>query len=167
MFVNHPTAEQFPTDAHDTELKYPLGVVFWIASAKTAGWAVAHMPAVDVMVNASSPLAVFLNAPTAVQLPADAHDTDSNCAIGLAFWIASAKTAGWAGFHVPAVDVMVNASLPPPAGVKDPTAVQLPADAHDTELNCALGVVFWVKSAKTARWALAQVPAVDVIVNAS
>ena len=36
-FLNRPTAVQFPTDPHDTELKNVNGLVFYTPAANTAG----------------------------------------------------------------------------------------------------------------------------------
>ncbi|MFM9036365.1 MAG: hypothetical protein ACKOJ9_01590, partial [Actinomycetota bacterium] len=134
---------QFPADTHDTERKPVLGLVFWTPEANDAGCPSAHTPSVDVCVNASKPPAAFLNDPTAVQFPADTHDTDLKLALGLVFWTPVAKDAGRAVAHTPPVDVCVNASLRPAAFLKYPAAVQFPADTHDTEMKHALGLVFW------------------------
>jgi hypothetical protein len=45
--------------------------------------------------------------------------------------------------------------------------VQFPGDAHETELNCALGNSFWISEANTAGCASAHTPFVIVMVNAS
>jgi hypothetical protein len=114
------------------------------------------------MVTASKPPPAFLKFPTAVQLPADAHDTDAKFEDGFTFWIPAAKTAGCALAHTPLVDVMVTASKPPPAFLKFPTAVQFPADAHDTAKKVALGLAFWTPALNTARRALTHVALADV-----
>jgi hypothetical protein len=60
-------------------------------------------------VNASVPPAAFLNFPTAVQLPADAHDTDANLpmAVDVVSGTPESNTAGVAWFHTPVADVGV------------------------------------------------------------
>jgi hypothetical protein len=78
LFLTNPTAVQLPGDAHDTEVKSPYLETSWTKSTNTAGRASAHTPFVDVMVNASKPPVMFLNCPTAVQFPGDAHDTELN-----------------------------------------------------------------------------------------
>ena len=88
---------------------------------------------VDVVVNASLPPPTFLKVPAAVHFPADAHDTALKYVLVLVFCTPAAKTTGCALAHTPLVDVMVNASLPLLTFVKLPAAVQLPADAQDTE----------------------------------
>jgi hypothetical protein len=67
---------QFPGDAHDTEVKNPNWDVSWTDSKNSAGRAVSHSPSIDVMVNASLALLLFLTSPTAVQFPGDAHETE-------------------------------------------------------------------------------------------
>jgi hypothetical protein len=62
---------------------------------------------------------------------------------------------------------MVNASREPSKVLKYPTAVQFLGDAHDTELNCAMGESFWIPLANTAGRARSHAPFVDVIVKAS
>jgi hypothetical protein len=62
---------------------------------------------------------------------------------------------------------MVNASREPSKVFKNPTAVQFPGEAHDTELNCARGESFWIPLANTAGCAVSHTPFVDVMVNAS
>jgi hypothetical protein len=79
------------------------------------------------------------NLPTAVQLPAVAHDTEENSASARSFWTSSANCAGCASSHTPFMEVMVNASLLSNMLLNFPTAVQFPAVAHDTELNFADG----------------------------
>jgi hypothetical protein len=49
---------------------------------------------VDIIVNASNPSTAFLNLPTAVQLPADAHDTALKYAFGVKLCTPLANTAG-------------------------------------------------------------------------
>jgi hypothetical protein len=109
LFLKLPTAVQFPDDVHDTELKYEVGELLWIPLWNTAGRASAHVPFVDVMVNASVALALFANNPTAVQFPGEAHDTEYKPALRELLWIPLWNTAARAGAHVPFVDVMVNA----------------------------------------------------------
>jgi hypothetical protein len=167
LFKKFPTAVQFPGDAHDTELNCALGKLFWVSEANSAGCASAHTPFVIVMVNASEASDIFLNLPTAVQFPGDAHDTELKSAIREIGWTPSANTAGRASSHAPFVDVMVNASRELSRVLKYPTAVQFPGDAHDTELNCARGESFWTPSANTAGRAMSHTPFVDVMVNAS
>ena len=75
-FMNCPTAVQLPGDAHDTECKNALGELLWMPLANTAGRTVLQTSLVEVMVNASKPLMLFLNCPTAVQFPGEEHDTE-------------------------------------------------------------------------------------------
>ena len=133
IFLNDPTAVQFPGEAHETELKAAEGASFWTPSANCAGRASPHTLLVDVMVNASRSPLLFLNLPTAVQFPGDAHDTESKTPYGLIFCMPSSNSAGRAFSHSPSVKVMVNASKPPLLFSKYPTAVQFPGVAHDTE----------------------------------
>jgi hypothetical protein len=71
-------------------------------------------------VNASVPPAAFLNFPTAVQLPAVAHDTELNRAEAADVMLGTpeSNTAGVAWFHTPVADVgvlnpnMANATKP-------------------------------------------------------
>jgi hypothetical protein len=118
-------------------LKVALEFSDWTPLANTAGRAGAHSPFVDVIVNASSSKAVsaFLNCPTAVQLPAVAHDTEKIWASGEFRCTSSGNTADRAGVHTPFVDVMVKARRPFVICSKYPPAVQFPGDAHDTELT--------------------------------
>jgi hypothetical protein len=162
-----PTAVQFPGDAHETEERVVGGKSDCTPLAKTAGRASSHTPLVDVMVKAALLLFLFTKFPPAVQFPGDAHDTDVNCALGKSFWIPLANTAGRASSHTPFVDVMVKAALLLFLFRKFPTAVQFLGDAHDTELNCALGKMFWISEANTAGSASAHAPFVIVMVNAS
>jgi hypothetical protein len=46
--------------------------------------------------------------------------------------------------------VIVNASLSPARFLKIPAATQLPADAHDTDLNSEFGCAFCTPLANTA-----------------
>ena len=85
--------------------------------------------------NASNPPAALRNCPTAVQFPADPHDTEVKRAFGVVFWTPEPNTAGVACPHTPAVDVIVNASNPKSALRNRPTAVQFPTDPHDTEVK--------------------------------
>ena len=110
LFKNCPPAVQFPGDAHDTELKTELGVVLWIPLANCAGCAVPHTPPVDVMVNASRPLVLFLNCPTAVQFPGDEHDTEEvYISCGVLRRMLSENTAGSAWPHP--LTVLVTVAL--------------------------------------------------------
>jgi len=77
----------------------------------SAGRAVAHVPLVDVMVNATKLRTTVWNCPTAVQFPGDVHDTELKIALGSGLWTPFSNSAGRAVAHVPLVDVMVNASL--------------------------------------------------------
>jgi hypothetical protein len=133
VFINFPTAVQFPGDAHDTEVNNPERDICCSPVSNTASCAVSHTPFVDVMVNASKPALLFLNIPTAVQFSADAHDTELNNAIGELLWIPVSNTAGRAVLHTSFVDVMVNASKPPLLFLNCPTVAQFPGEEHDTE----------------------------------
>ena len=139
---------QFPGVAHDTELNHPVGDSFCMLSSNCAGRARAHSPLVDVIVNASSPPLLFLNVPTAVQFPGVAHDTELKLAYGDSFCMSCPNSAGRAISHSPFVDVMVNASKPPLLFLKDPTVVQFPGVAHDTDRNPATSN--WTPSANCA-----------------
>jgi hypothetical protein len=68
---------------------------------------------------------------------------------------------------MPSVDVMVNASVNPKELPNCPTVVQLPGEAHDTELNDPLSSSFWVPAGNCARRAVSHTPLFDVMVNAS
>jgi hypothetical protein len=77
--------------------------------------------------------------PTAVQLPADAHDTDSTAT--------NAYDAALAGrgactpvAQVPEVSVSSSPRGSPERSVYWPTAVQLPAEEHDAEDNTTSGL---------------------------
>ena len=74
LFLNVPTAVQFPGDEHDTDVNCASGSSDWMPTSNCAGRAVSHSPSVDVMVNAS-----LSNVPTAVQFPDDEHDNEKNC----------------------------------------------------------------------------------------
>ena len=166
IFINFPTAVQFPGDAHDTEVKDPERDICCWPLVNTAGCAVSHTPFVDVMVNASLTLLLFRTCPTAVQFPGDAHDTELNIPYLASSWIAL-TTAGCAVPHTPFVDVMVNASKPAVLFLNIPAAVQFPGDAHDTELNNAIGELFWTPASNTAGRALVHTSLVDVMVKPS
>jgi hypothetical protein len=131
------------------------------------GRALAHTPLVDVIVNDSKSPTGLMKRPTAVQFPGDPHDTDFNSENELAACTPAPNTAGAALAHTPLVDVMVNESRRPAAFTKYPTAVQFPADAHDTELMPAVWKLARCTPApNTAGAALAHTPLVDVMVNA-
>jgi hypothetical protein len=136
-FVNSPTAVQFFDEAHETDLKYvpiPCPSTFpWMSASNSAGLAVSHSPAANVMVNARLTPSWFTKSPTAVQFLEDVHDTELKPAEGDSFCMSSSNSAGLAVCHSPSVKVMVNASDPPELFLKNPTAVQFPGDAHDTE----------------------------------
>ena len=163
LFLNLPTAVQFPGDGHDTEEKIASGFSDWMSSPNCAGRAVSHSPSVDVMVNATLLPSLFTNVPTAVQFPGDEHDTEENSAILI--WTSSpGNCAGRAVSHSPSVSVMVNALLSPSLFLNSPTAVQFPGDEHDTDLNLARGPL---SPGNSARCASSHSPSVDVMVNAS
>jgi hypothetical protein len=166
IFINFPTAVQFPGDAHDTEVKNPERDTCCWPVSNTAGRAVSHTPFVDVMVNASVTLLLFRTCPTAVQFPGDAHDTELNSPYLASSWIAL-TTAGRAVSHTPFVEVMVDASKPALLFLNIPAAVQFPGDAHDTELNNARGELLWIPASNTAGRALVHTSFVDVMVKAS
>ncbi len=66
--------------------------------------------------------------------------------------------------------VMVNASLIQPSSLlrsNDPTAVQFPGVAHDTDSKPASGVSSCMSSSNTAGCGVSHSPSVDVMVNAS
>ena len=69
--------------------------------------------------------------------------------------------------HSPFVEVMVNALLVKILFLTNPTAVQFPGDAHDTEVKSPYLETSWTKSTKTAGRASAHNPFVDVMVNPS
>ena len=105
-FTKSPTAVQFPGDAHDTDRNSASGVSFCMSSSNCAGRANAHTPLVDVIVNASSPPLLFLNDPTAVQFPGDAHDTSENSTT--AGWTSSENSAGRASSQTPLASAGVS-----------------------------------------------------------
>src|SRR2546430_2332734 len=78
--------------------------------------------------------------PTALQLPAEAHDTDlrPTGARGLdpAF---AGRLASTPVAHVPAVSVSRTPCLLPELSKSLPTALQLPVEGHDTELRMTSG----------------------------
>jgi hypothetical protein len=157
---------QFPGDAHDTEVNNPERDICCSPVSNIAGCVVSHTPFVDVMVNASLTLSLFRTCPTAVQFPGDEHDTELNIPYLTSSWIAL-TTAGRAVSHTPFVEVMVNASKPALLFLNIPTAVQFSADAHDTELNNAIGESLWMPASNTAGRALVHTSFVDVMVKAS
>ena len=136
---------QFPDEAHEIEEtiisekpKRPLG--------NSAGRACSHPSSGGVGVsftnetaNASALFDEFANSPTAEQFLGDAHDTDVNPAKPGSDWVPFGNTAGSALSHIPLVDVKVNASKSSVLFLKSPAAVQLPGDAHDTEVRVSLG----------------------------
>ena len=108
--LNCPTAVQFPGDEHDTQNKNASGEFFWIPVSNSAGRASAHTPPVEVMVNASRPLVLFLNCPTAVQFPGDEHDTEEvYISCGVLRGMSSANSAGVASPHP--LTVLVTVAL--------------------------------------------------------
>ena len=108
--LNTPTAVQFPGEKHDTASKNASGGLLWIPLTNWAGRAVSHSPFVDVMVNASRPLVLFLNCPTAVQFPGDEHDTEEvYISCGVLRRILSENTAGSAWPHP--LTVLVTVAL--------------------------------------------------------
>jgi hypothetical protein len=126
---------QFPAVGHDTEASCELVAMDSTLSGNSAGRASAHTPFVDVMVKASLELLTVMKDPTAVQFPEAAHDTDLKSSSGYSDWTPPGNTAGRASAHTPLVDVTVNASSQSDMLLNHPTAVQFPADAHDTELS--------------------------------
>ena len=172
LFLNDPTAVQFPSVGHDTELNCESGFSDWTPSSNCAGCASSHSPSVDVMVNASLLSSMFLNLPTAVQFPGDEHDTSLKAVPALISSPTStlmpfSNCAGCASSHSPSVDVMVNASWLSSLFLNLPTAVQFPGDGHDTEEKIASGFSDWMSSPNCAGRAVSHSPSVDVMVNAS
>jgi hypothetical protein len=165
-FLKYPTAVQLPGVAHDTESKESSAIADRTPEENSDGRAKLHTPFANDMVNASSRSEVFLNRPTAVQCPGDAHDTELKCAEGEADRTPVGNTAGCASSQTPFVDVMVNASSRSEVFLNRPTTVQLPGDAHDTDLNADSVNTDWTPSGNTAGCASSQTPFVDVIVNA-
>jgi nitrate/TMAO reductase-like tetraheme cytochrome c subunit len=165
--LNSPTVVQFPGDAHDTDFKLVSGVSSCMSASNSAGCAVCHSPSVMVMVNASWSPELFLNSPTVVQFPGDAHDTDFKLVSGVSSCMSSSNTAGCAVSHSPSVMVMVNASWSPELFLKYPTAVQFPGVAHDTDSKPALGVSSCMSASNSAGCAVCHSPSVMVMVNAS
>jgi len=108
-----------------------------------------------------------------VQFPGDVHETElknenvriSEC--GISFWTPVPKTTGCAFVHIPLVDVMVNAFCPTVALSNNPAAVQFPGDVHETELKNEYGRSDWSPVVNSAGRAVAHVPLVDVMVNAT
>ena len=67
---------QLPADAHDTAIATSLNDEPFTPLAKLTGVASPQMPPVEETVNASKSEEELRNRPTAVQLPADAHDIE-------------------------------------------------------------------------------------------
>ena len=172
LFLNVPTAVQFSSVGHDTELNCESGFSDWTPSSNCAGCASSHSPSIDVMVNASLLPSLFLNLPTAVQFPSVGHDTELNCESGFSDWTPSSNCAGCAKPHTPSIDVMVNASLLSSMFLNLPTAVQFPGDEHDTSLKAVPALISsptstLMPSSNCAGCASSHSPSVDVMVNAS
>ena len=92
MFLNDPTAMQYPGDEHDTSLNFEKSD--WKSRGNCAGCAGFHSPPIEVMVNAGKLPALFLNDPTAVQFPSVGHETELNCESGFSDWMPSSNCAG-------------------------------------------------------------------------
>ena len=137
----YPTAVQMPGATHDIEKNFASGSLYSRPFANSATVGALHTPFVEVTEKARRHPFQFLKFPTAVQLPADAHETDLSPASGALSCELVAKITGVANPHVPFVDVIVNASVFPPEFLKFPTAVQLPADAHETPSTMAVGAL--------------------------
>ena len=92
-----------------------------------------------------------------MQLPAEAQDSEAKLTFGFAAAPAG-RGASTPGTQVPAVSVSNSPWESPEKSKVSPTAVQLPAEAHDTELRSAS-----VEPPGRDAWTPgAQVPAVSV-----
>jgi hypothetical protein len=96
LFRNNPTAVHSPGNAHDTDLNSEKGLTNSVSLSNCAGCANSQSPFVDVMVNASIDPKLFVNPPTAVQFPGDAHETDSKYAFSSSFCTSVSNCAGCA-----------------------------------------------------------------------
>jgi hypothetical protein len=91
--------------------------------------------------------------PTALQLPADAHDTELRTTAGLAL-APTGRVAATAVPHVPELSLTSKPCAAPELSVYAPTALQFPADVHDTEL----GETIWLVLAFAGTVALTAAP---------
>ena len=98
--------------------------------------------------------------PSAAQLPAEGHDTEPASEL----WPPPTPGITCAGLQVPPFSSATNATGRPGAP-KYPTALQLPAEGHDTDRASAFTFVALVSKARP--WALPQVPPFSSATNGS
>src|SRR5437763_1943832 len=153
-------ALQLPAEGHETEESAAPGAVAAFAG-RLASTPVAHVSAVSVSSSTCSWPELSLYVPTALQLPAEAHDTDARLTAGLVPAFAG-RLASTPVAHVPAVSVSSSPCAWPEPSLYVPTALQLPAEAHETDATLTAGLVpaFTGRLASTP---VAHVPAVSVI----
>ena len=108
--MKRPTAEQFSSLAHDTELRYVLGEGFSTPGAKVIGWAVPQTPSTSSTTKDLYSLATGVNIPTAAQFPALEHDTEMRPDEGGELRTPGAKTVGVALTQRLPTSVASNAS---------------------------------------------------------
>jgi hypothetical protein len=94
--VKVPAAVQLPFDVQLTLVKFAIGVEYSTPLANEIVAGTPHVPLMDVIAKALRPSAVFLYEPTAVQLPADEHETATRVETGVACCMPSGKTTGCA-----------------------------------------------------------------------
>jgi hypothetical protein len=104
--------------------------------------------------------------PTAVQLPADVHETPFSASEMLLLRSPAGNETGSAFAQLPFVDVTVKASYPLTV-LAHPTVVQLPGEEQETRRSLASGGELCTPLLNTTGLASDQVPFVDVTVNAS
>ena len=91
----------------------------------------------DDIVNTPMLVLGIVKDPTALQLPAVAHDTEEKSVEMRLLWAPIGNSAILPNSHTPFVEVMVNPSFTPFVLGAEPTPVQFPAVAHDTEVKLA------------------------------
>src|SRR5437867_728555 len=129
---------QLPAAAHDTAVTWapgPSASAPWLrAAVPGTSSALPQMPCTWVTTNACSRRDLSLYTPPALQLPGDAHDTEltelpsrPRAPAGIALALPQA----------PCTSLTTNACSAPESPLRYPPALQLPAEAHDTELTVA------------------------------
>jgi hypothetical protein len=93
-----------------------------------------------------------------VQFPADAQETE----LSHAFESVTGGTASIPADQLPSVSVSNSPRKAPGAVVYDPTAVQFPAEAHETEPHCANCFEEAAFAGRAASTPADQLPAVSV-----
>src|SRR5437762_2441693 len=130
------------------------------SGGRPASTPVAHVPAVSLTSSPCPWPELSLQPRPAPQLPAEAHDTELRPTKGFdpAF---AGRPASTPVAHVPAVSVSSNPRTLDELSLYEPTALQLPAEGHDTESRKGLGYdpPFAGMAASTP---VAHVPAVSV-----